>query len=1560
MEDAGRGLRRAQLETDDEEGLLKLQEDFEAGGRQPAAKVSRIGKPRPAAAPAAAPSDGVADGQGAAAPAAAAADAPQALPLAGERAQPRAAAGEEAAAPRPAGALAPSIPGILGDVLERAPGPAAPPAPQPPTEPGAAPRAFPAAAHRGASRFTLGRRNAPGPAATDGSRGAAAAPVAAAAAPPAAEGAEPAAGAPATGGTAAGSELASIDAQNEQQVASMSADEREAALAEVAGRFGSDRLEFLRRRAQAKQQQQQRGAAEDGAGGSAAVGGGTAGSSGAGASSVAKAAARPAAKPGGMRKGFLSAPQKPCAVKQLQQQQGGKDHPAAAPAEGPPPRRPLVARLRFGLGAEVLGADAPGAAAASDEAVLARDQISRDRGAAPEGYTLDELRALARSSHAPQRAAALRALGALLEAARPRLGAEGPGGGPAARALELPASVMEGERALPAPPPAVDWETVREYLVVAVRAVVLLRLGLDDDSTSVFSAAASALRTLLAPASDEAAVWEAADASAAVGWPVAWRGALRRLGASGTWEAAAELLRQSQADGSDGASPDAPEDVAAIDPLAGFLAMEPLPRICWLLRHHAATEAAAPLLAVLSAAAAGARGAAEAVARCQGLPEALAGVLGGEYGGAGPGAPALRPAALRLVRLLVQASPSAAEQLRASGLLTAAQAALLRGPPAGGAGPEEAARDALLRLEALRIWRVAAAQNISLMSMDAMYASLCRLLDAPPPLPADGGGEDEDAAAWQLRCEALQLLEALVSHALRASSGGGLGPEMISPDCVAAVAASAAASWASAGAVERAARALISRAGAELCGGGGEPAHPAALMPPAHAALAALAAAWHAVATCTTGTGPGQRRVASDAWQRLQEAGLAGRSAEAPAVERAAEALEVTRARLAAAVLRVDGGGAPAADGAVGAALADHLSQLVAAGAPSGGSSSSGCGIATACLSAAAASALAALARLEAVACAAAGAPPDRPAPPAAARAASVGAAAVAARAALAGTPPLVLEPWAHAQMQTAQPAARLLLQAAALLPPGDAGPAGTAVFEGLLSLPVITPPGLEAQCVSALQLAFGPPCRAALERALRDSSARMHALRDAGGALADAAAGRRAAGGAAASSARSPYPAPDALDAAALAAALMEGYAAGWLSVVPRERLAPGGGSSGGSGGGDGGGSSGAGDGSGGTVLPQLVRAVGDEPHGSRLPAPRTWAFSEALAVPGGPADPGAPGAANEAPHPSGAALALALTLGVPLLAPAPVQLRAAVEALFLSNAWELLPPQPAAPGRARPQELPPAWQDATARWAFAALAQRAAGGLLDAHAEGLGEQQQRQQQQGAQRAGSEWSDWLGLAALDRLTQVFADSSMGDPLFAATVVLLLLPAGGEALRRAAWSALGAHCALHLLPPAAGCAGGGQPYLAGPFDFGFVSEAAKSLAQGELSKAQQLGSVSWDVALHAAAAAALDPAAWAAADDAAAKSGPGNGVDGSSGGGGGGGGGGGAVGSAGRATNVLRGVVRAAPAEAVAALLRAAEARGIAPSEARRALVLACHGDAALMERASRAMEEAR
>ena len=931
--------------------------------------------------------------------------------------------------------------------------------------------------------------------------------------------------------------------------------------------------------------------------------------------------------------------------------------------------------------------------------------------------------------------------------------------------------------------------------------------------------------------------------------------------------------------------------------------------------------------------------------------------------------------------------------LATAGLLTAAQAALLRRAPAAAAPGDAAAaagaaHNGLMRLEALRIWRVAAAYGIPFMHMDTAFESVCALLE-PPPADSHNGDESVPALQWLLRAEALQLFEALVAHAMRAASGAApeLGAEMVGPECVAAVAGAAARAWTAPAAVEAVARALVARADATApplagtdAGSGALPLHPAQLVPPAHAALAALAAAWHLIASATAGPGPGQRKAAAEAWQHLQAAGLSRAPAGAAAAAGTGDALALALLRLQSASEGGGGGGA-GNSAALGEALLRHLAHLAcpatAAAAAKGDSAASPCA------SFAAASALAALCRLEAGA-------RDAAVPALAAEAGSglahfcAGAAAeeVAARAAAAGPAPTALEPWDIAGLHAAQAPARLLLQATALLPPQPApaavvsldssntaaaaaaeGEERLRILDGLLCSLTLAPPGAEAQALAALEAAFGDRCGAALARVARAALEDARALRDGGDGdggsreLANAAAGLRAG---AAAGARPPYPAPGAVDVEAARALLREGYAAGWLSVVPRDRVA--------------GGRAAAA-----TAqqqqqqpaLPPLRRPCADEPHGSRLPLPPGWIASEALAVPGGPADPSAARAGAEPPHPAGAALTLAagcraLGLACASAPSAPALLRAAVCEAYLGNAWELLPRPPPSHGAgggsiADADEVAPAWRDPAARWALAALTRRLAGSLLG----------EAQSSGSSGSGGSGWAHWLGEPAAERLAQLLAESSMGDPLLGAHAALLLLPAGGAPLQCAAWAAHAARSALHLLPPPGGCLGGGAPYARGPFAFELVAAAAKSLAGGELDKALQLDSIAASVALHAIAAAALDPRQWAAqqaAEDAAVVAAAAVAGGGSrSGSGSGSNDGSGvpprpppsSVDVAGRATNVLRGVVRGAAPEVLPRLLAAARERGVPDGEARRALALCTHGDAELMERVARALAAA-
>ena len=250
-------------------------------------------------------------------------------------------------------------------------------------------------------------------------------------------------------------EAASIHLSNMQQLYSMSDAERSEALEEVAARLSPEMLDFLKRRGAQKTGQgavAATEAAEEGmsGGAAAAVKGahaeGTAGdeagakqgstaaaaATGAGGAARSKRAGEAAV---GMRKGFLSTTSTPASNPQ---QQGGdrlvKDMSGKQPitftvtagargAAGPvksaaassssspsSSQLPLVAQLRFGLDGEPLSLDpkaqpidmqhdnsdagaAGGGGGGSGAAagVLLRDQISRDLGLAPHGYTLQEL-----------------------------------------------------------------------------------------------------------------------------------------------------------------------------------------------------------------------------------------------------------------------------------------------------------------------------------------------------------------------------------------------------------------------------------------------------------------------------------------------------------------------------------------------------------------------------------------------------------------------------------------------------------------------------------------------------------------------------------------------------------------------------------------------------------------------------------------------------------------------------------------------------------------------------------------------------------------------------------------------------------------------------------------------------------------------------------------------------------------------------------------------------------------------------------------------------------------
>jgi hypothetical protein len=450
----------------------------------------------------------------------------------------------------------------------------------------------------------------------------------------------------------------------------------------------------------------------------------------------------------------------------------------------------------------------------------------------------------------------------------------------------------------------------------------------------------------------------------------------------------------------------------------------------------------------------------------------------------------------------------------------------------------------------------------------------------------------------------------------------------------------------------------------------------------------------------------------------------------------------------------------------------------------------------------------------------------------------------------------------------------------------------------------------------------------------------------------------------------------------------LLEGYAVTWLSVVAqRDEQQQ--------------------QGSGAVKTPvvalPLPRVYVSEVEGSRLPVPPEWIMLEILAL---PASGSSSSSSVSTLHPVSAALLLAL--GLEMTPPScymttvslPAKLEALLQLLYMFNAGELLGPA----GQQQQQQvaLAPAWQQGDARWAAAVLSQHycsdivqgqqaptaaAAGGAGSSSSSGTEhvsmseilrascpvqeiltshlQQQQRpssstdqakqQQQQQQQLLLPTWSaSSSGSQLVDRLVRDLAELSMGDPIFASHVALLLLPAAGSKLQRAVWGCLAEQSALHLLPPLDRCILGAAAYLGGSssscprFDVQLVGDMAKSLAQGDLRKSLQMGGLAGQLALQGVAALCLDQQAWSdtARTSTAAASVAAGGSSSAA-----GGGGAKPVSAAGMAVNVLRGVLRACPLELLQQLVGVGVARGVAVADQGRALVQAAHGDAALMDK---------
>ncbi len=270
----------------------------------------------------------------------------------------------------------------------------------------------------------------------------------------------------------------------------------------------------------------------------------------------------------------------------------------------------------------------------------------QDEGSVPEGYTATELLLLARSAHPAHRVAALRMLSDLLRASRPQPCDAGVAGAPPTpRAIPVPAHLL--------PPPApqaarpaqsgdaaaareAHWPQLWAYLAVELGVASHLRLALDDAHAPAAYAAAAALAALLgAGAAAEALLREAAEGLAPrMGTPSPRAAPLTRAAAGATWAVQAasddaqrrrrQQQRQSQngrakgggVAGEEDEEEETPEDVAALDAVAGLLQMRLLARVLYLLRDEQAPASAAQhLLMVLAAAAAHSEEAALLVAK---------------------------------------------------------------------------------------------------------------------------------------------------------------------------------------------------------------------------------------------------------------------------------------------------------------------------------------------------------------------------------------------------------------------------------------------------------------------------------------------------------------------------------------------------------------------------------------------------------------------------------------------------------------------------------------------------------------------------------------------------------------------------------------------------------------------------------------------------------------------------------------------------------------------------------------------------------------------------------
>ncbi|GAX82221.1 hypothetical protein CEUSTIGMA_g9649.t1 [Chlamydomonas eustigma] len=661
-------------EDDDEDDLLRMQEEFLSKKATGSAKVTRI-QPRP---PTSADEAGV-----------------------DKRRDPGQAAGSDDLGPSRSGmvvteplqeghnSIIPNLAGIMGDVLERNVSAAVVRETRSSTGPMSS-AAFPDASHRHKSKFSLSRKPAPTSSVQTSSTVPTSAPTASLSSTttPSAMVAEStttsAAGAsvlarslqtPISGGV----DMKSISSETTEMLNSMGPEGVAAALEEVSSRLSVETLQFLRARG-AKKAAATAGSAGQVPPGPAAAGH-VAGYSSSSAPSPAKVSA--AEEHGCMVAERSGAQANKAVLEAGSTKKTGYDESNAsslsstagaaaattAAGEGmkmiskqhPNPQEDdsiledggkwlvadprLEARLRFDLHAVVLSIQ-PEHDKITQEQVLQRDAMRADEGLVPQGYTLTEILLLARSSMPNQRAMAMRMLCDVLKSARPsRCTLLHPTRVPISETAVQSSHAEGTKRSLPVPessdnatpsqskmPSAVHpplWHDVWQYAVHDLAVAPHIRLALDDDSAPVVAAAVSALASLVCPSDSDIVEEEMADCCPRTGWPCVRGSYLSRPNAAGVWESQSlqpvAPTTPTVAPGME--EPQTPEDVAAVDPVAGLMQMQLLQRLRYLLEVVQHQGATLPIISIFTAIGRMGAGHAECIVRCPRLLDVLKAML---------------------------------------------------------------------------------------------------------------------------------------------------------------------------------------------------------------------------------------------------------------------------------------------------------------------------------------------------------------------------------------------------------------------------------------------------------------------------------------------------------------------------------------------------------------------------------------------------------------------------------------------------------------------------------------------------------------------------------------------------------------------------------------------------------------------------------------------------------------------------------------------------------------------------------------------------------------------